>query len=98
MLYITKLYFIMDIIHTSKKMYLPNETILFSFFIFHQQIENAYRRLMEKFSSERHNVNRCEGEFGLYYEQKMKDKIVEEYEKEKQEQTEFDIEVKTVAS
>ncbi|KAK7080439.1 subfamily C member [Halocaridina rubra] len=56
-----------------------------------QKIEYAYRRLMEKFSSERHNSNKCEGEFGLYYEQKMKDKIIEEYEQEKEEQTEFDI-------
>ncbi|XP_064114911.1 dnaJ homolog subfamily C member 28-like [Macrobrachium nipponense] len=57
-----------------------------------QMIENSYRRLMEKFSSERHNANKCEGEFGLYYEQKMKNKIVEEYEQEKEEHKEFDIE------
>ncbi|XP_068228505.1 dnaJ homolog subfamily C member 28 isoform X2 [Palaemon carinicauda] len=57
-----------------------------------QAIENAYRRLMEKFSSERHNANKCEGEFGLYYEQKTKDKKIKEYEEEKQEVMEFDIE------
>lgn len=57
-----------------------------------QTVENSYRRLMEKFSSERHNANKCEGEFGLYYEQKMKNKIVEEYEQEKEEHKEFDIE------
>ncbi|XP_042879067.1 dnaJ homolog subfamily C member 28-like [Penaeus japonicus] len=56
-----------------------------------QQIEKAYRKLMEKFSSDRHNHNNCEGEFGLYYEQKMKQKIMEEFEEEKEDQKRFDV-------
>lgn len=48
---------------------------------------------MEKFSSDRHNHNNCEGEFGLYYEQKMKQKIMEEFEEEKEDQKRFDVKV-----
>nr|XP_045596694.1 dnaJ homolog subfamily C member 28-like [Procambarus clarkii]XP_045596695.1 dnaJ homolog subfamily C member 28-like [Procambarus clarkii]XP_045596696.1 dnaJ homolog subfamily C member 28-like [Procambarus clarkii]XP_045596697.1 dnaJ homolog subfamily C member 28-like [Procambarus clarkii]XP_045596698.1 dnaJ homolog subfamily C member 28-like [Procambarus clarkii]XP_045596699.1 dnaJ homolog subfamily C member 28-like [Procambarus clarkii]XP_045596700.1 dnaJ homolog subfamily C member 28-lik len=37
-----------------------------------QQIDQAYRKLQEKFSDDRRNHNNCEGEYGLYYEQKRK--------------------------
>ncbi|KAL7632480.1 UNVERIFIED_CONTAM: hypothetical protein RMT77_017193 [Armadillidium vulgare] len=45
---------------------------------FHK-IENAYKNILEKFSQERRSVNDCEGEYGLYYEQKKKEAQEEEY-------------------
>lgn len=56
-----------------------------------QQIEKAYRKIMEKFSNDRHNHNKCEGEFGLYYEQKMKQKIMEEFEEEEEDKKRFEV-------
>ncbi|KAK3887186.1 hypothetical protein Pcinc_008668 [Petrolisthes cinctipes] len=53
-----------------------------------QKIDNAYRKLLEKFSSERWNVNKCEGEFGLYYEQKRKWREMEREEEEEEEEEE----------
>lgn len=47
-----------------------------------QQVEQAYRKLLHKFSSDRWNDNNCEGEFGLYYDQKRKDQAREEEEED----------------
>lgn len=51
---------------------------------------------MEKFSSDRHNHNKCEGEFGLYYEQKMKQKIMEEFEEEEEDKKRFEVKVNLI--
>lgn len=60
------------------------------------QIDNAYRRLLEKFSSERWNVNKCEGEYGLYYEQKRKwrEMETEEEDDDNEEEKEKDFGIK----
>lgn len=52
---------------------------------------------MEKFSNDRHNHNKCEGEFGLYYEQKMKQKIMEEFEEEEEDKKRFEVKVNLTA-
>lgn len=62
----------------------------------HSQIEKAYRKLLEKFSDDRWNHNKCEGEYGLYYEQKRK-KHPPEPEEEESKEMEFDIEVRGTA-
>lgn len=44
--------------------------IIYYMFILFFQIETAYRKLQQKFHSERWSVNDCLGEYGLYYDEK----------------------------
>ncbi|KAK8741577.1 hypothetical protein OTU49_002280 [Cherax quadricarinatus] len=47
-----------------------------------QQIDYAYRKLLDKFTNDRRNHNNCEGEFGLYYDQKRRMQTPEPEEEE----------------
>lgn len=60
-------------------------------------MEQAYRKLLEKFSSDRWNHNNCEGEFGLYYDQKRKEQAREE-EEEEDENNKYNIKVRIRAT
>uniref|UniRef100_A0A0P4WC17 J domain-containing protein n=1 Tax=Scylla olivacea TaxID=85551 RepID=A0A0P4WC17_SCYOL len=49
-----------------------------------QVVEKAYRSLLNKFSEERVERQRCEGEYGLYYRHKRAEEHYEEEEEEEQ--------------
>ena len=48
------------------------------------KVESSYRRLLQKFSDERHNHAAAEGEYGLYYDKKKANQAQEKEEESTQ--------------
>lgn len=59
-------------------------------FVHLPQVEKAYRNVLDKYSEERLERQRCEGEYGLYYGQKRAE---EQYAEEEEEEEEREIKV-----
>lgn len=57
------------------KKYHPDSKSPYANAVKFQEVEDAYRKLQEKFSKDRFNVNEGLGEYGLYYEEKVENGV-----------------------